>query len=85
MVNIYQEEYYSGKTKCIKFPFVNSLSMSLMLILAVAGFKTAALSSDARARLMNSVSSTTLSLRIGTVTTLVEMIASKVRVTVVSL
>ena len=64
--------------------FCNSLSSSSMLILVVTGFNITALSTDVRARLTNSVSSTTLSSRIGTVTISVEMVAPKVRVTVVS-
>jgi len=55
-----------------------------MLILAVAGFNMTALSTDVRPRLMNSVSSTTLSSRIDNDTIWVEMVAPKVRMTVVS-
>ena len=67
------------------FQSVNLLSVSSMFILAAAGFKMTALSSDVRARLKNSVSSTTLSLRIYTVTIWVEMVASNIKVMVASL
>ena len=48
------------------FPIVNSLSSTLTI--AVDGFNMAALSVDVSVRLKNSVSSSTLSSRIGTVT-----------------
>ena len=64
------------------FLYVNSQSTSSMLILAVAGFNMTALSTDVRVRLMNSLSSTTLSFRIGTVTISVEVVAPNVKVRV---
>ena len=49
-----------------KLDFVVVNSLSSMLTVAVAGFNMAALSVDVNVRLKNSVSSSTLSSRIGT-------------------
>ena len=51
-----------------KLGFVVVNSLSSMLTVAVAGFNMAALSVDVSVRLKNSVSSSTLSLTIGTAT-----------------
>ena len=66
----------------LQFLIVNLLSS--MLTVAVVGFNMAALSVDVSVRLKNSVSSSTLSSRIGTVTICVETVGPNVRVMVTS-